>query len=255
MAHKSERRHRTKPVEPTAKRGDNMRRTAEKGCDDLDITERFVGVDETDRATFAKVHILKTRSSSEQNLMLKTSTLRKGYFKSMSILSQKADCDRLNNNTSDADKNHLDSYKLTKSTGCINEESEEKKDECEAMRDAFKKNANVYSVFQAKTVVKERRRSLPTLPKLIGQKLHEHNQKTMLKNSDSTDLVVAITKDIKDRTFRTLSKGLGRLLKRHSSVNISEPDPVFKVAYLGNVLTGWAKGRLFFDIFVQDRST
>lgn len=43
--------------------------------------------------------------------------------------------------------------------------------------------------------------------------------------------------------FRSLSRGLGRLFwKKSYSVSISEPDPEFKVAYLGNVLTGWAKG-------------
>lgn len=45
--------------------------------------------------------------------------------------------------------------------------------------------------------------------------------------------------------FRSLSRGLGRLLwKKSYSVSISEPDPEFKVAYLGNVLTGWAKGKI-----------
>lgn len=44
------------------------------------------------------------------------------------------------------------------------------------------------------------------------------------------------------RVLRTL---LSRLkLRRSASVNISEPDPTFKVAYLGNVVTGWAKGEL-----------
>lgn len=44
--------------------------------------------------------------------------------------------------------------------------------------------------------------------------------------------------------FRSLSRGLGRLFfKKSYSVKISDPDPEFKVAYLGNVLTGWAKGK------------
>lgn len=51
-------------------------------------------------------------------------------------------------------------------------------------------------------------------------------------------------KDISTKAIRTLSRGLGRLLRRRSSsIDISEPDPEFKVAYLGNVLTGWAKGK------------
>ncbi|KAF4522394.1 hypothetical protein B566_EDAN012977 [Ephemera danica] len=42
------------------------------------------------------------------------------------------------------------------------------------------------------------------------------------------------------RTIRVLRLGLGRLWRRQS-VTITEYDPSFKVAYLGNVLTGWAK--------------
>lgn len=50
--------------------------------------------------------------------------------------------------------------------------------------------------------------------------------------------------------FRSLSRGLGRLFwKKSYSVSISEPDPEFKVAYLGNVLTGWAKGKMFVCFF------
>lgn len=45
------------------------------------------------------------------------------------------------------------------------------------------------------------------------------------------------------RALRSLTKGLGKLLRRRTdSVDISLPDPEFKVSYLGNVLTGWAKG-------------
>ncbi|XP_054271672.1 uncharacterized protein LOC128992227 isoform X1 [Macrosteles quadrilineatus] len=49
------------------------------------------------------------------------------------------------------------------------------------------------------------------------------------------------SKDFKERTLRTLKQGLGRLWKRRS-VTITEYDPSYKVVYLGNVLTGWAKG-------------
>lgn len=46
------------------------------------------------------------------------------------------------------------------------------------------------------------------------------------------------------RALRTLTRGLGKLLRRRTdSVDISPPDPEFKVSYLGNVLTGWAKGK------------
>jgi len=47
----------------------------------------------------------------------------------------------------------------------------------------------------------------------------------------------------KTTTIRTLTRGLGKLLRRSSDrVEISTPDPEYKVFYLGNVLTGWAKG-------------
>lgn len=50
-------------------------------------------------------------------------------------------------------------------------------------------------------------------------------------------------RDVSARALRTISKGLSRLLWRKShSVDISTPDPEYKVSYLGNVLTGWAKG-------------
>ncbi|XP_055922171.1 uncharacterized protein LOC129953238 [Eupeodes corollae] len=50
-------------------------------------------------------------------------------------------------------------------------------------------------------------------------------------------------KDLSVKAFRTISRGLGKLWwKRTHSVDISNPDPEFKVSYLGNVLTGWAKG-------------
>lgn len=46
------------------------------------------------------------------------------------------------------------------------------------------------------------------------------------------------------RAIRSLTKGIGKLLRRRTdSVDISPPDPEYKVSYLGNVLTGWAKGK------------
>ncbi|KRK03298.1 uncharacterized protein LOC6536392 isoform X2 [Drosophila yakuba] len=44
------------------------------------------------------------------------------------------------------------------------------------------------------------------------------------------------------KAYRTLTRSLGKLWRRTHSVDISTPDPEFKVSYLGNVLTGWAKG-------------
>ncbi|KAH8280079.1 hypothetical protein KR018_004667 [Drosophila ironensis] len=46
---------------------------------------------------------------------------------------------------------------------------------------------------------------------------------------------------LSSKAIRTLTRSLGKLWKRTHSVDISTPDPEFKVSYLGNVLTGWAK--------------
>ncbi|CAH1403394.1 unnamed protein product [Nezara viridula] len=48
-------------------------------------------------------------------------------------------------------------------------------------------------------------------------------------------------KDFRERALRRVKEGLGRLCRRRS-VTITEYDPSFKVLYLGNVLTAWAKG-------------
>ncbi|XP_028144666.1 uncharacterized protein LOC114338271 [Diabrotica virgifera virgifera] len=47
----------------------------------------------------------------------------------------------------------------------------------------------------------------------------------------------------KDRGKKAIKCLLNRLrLKKYGSATISKPDPVYRVAYLGNVVTGWAKG-------------
>lgn len=47
----------------------------------------------------------------------------------------------------------------------------------------------------------------------------------------------------KDRGRRALKTFLNKLrLRRCATASISQPDPTYKVAYLGNVVTGWAKG-------------
>lgn len=51
-----------------------------------------------------------------------------------------------------------------------------------------------------------------------------------------------LRKDGRRRILRTLLSKLR--IKRCASANISEPDPTYKVAYLGNVVTGWAKGKI-----------
>lgn len=48
----------------------------------------------------------------------------------------------------------------------------------------------------------------------------------------------------KDRGKRAVKSFLNRLRwKKYASATISKPDPTYKVAYLGNVVTGWAKGK------------
>ncbi|XP_030374380.1 uncharacterized protein LOC115623955 isoform X2 [Scaptodrosophila lebanonensis] len=67
---------------------------------------------------------------------------------------------------------------------------------------------------------------------LYGGSRNEHVARELLQNDD-----------LSVKAMRTLSRGLGKLWwKRTHSVDISTPDPEFKVSYLGNVLTGWAKG-------------
>lgn len=39
-----------------------------------------------------------------------------------------------------------------------------------------------------------------------------------------------------------MKKKVSRWWKRRFTATITETDPSFKVVYLGNVLTGWAKG-------------
>lgn len=55
------------------------------------------------------------------------------------------------------------------------------------------------------------------------------------------------------KPFKTLSRSFGKLLRRnYSSVDISIPDPEYKVSYLGNVLTGWARGKSrFFNLLIH----
>lgn len=68
--------------------------------------------------------------------------------------------------------------------------------------------------------------------------------------TDSRDLQYGIRQEhvgrsedqLSIKAMRTLTRGLGKLWwKRTHSVDISTPDPEYKVSYLGNVLTGWAK--------------
>ncbi|KAJ8956842.1 hypothetical protein NQ318_014256 [Aromia moschata] len=53
------------------------------------------------------------------------------------------------------------------------------------------------------------------------------------------------TKELrKDRGKRVFKSLLNKLrCKKYASATISKPDPTYRVAYLGNVVTGWAKGK------------
>lgn len=56
----------------------------------------------------------------------------------------------------------------------------------------------------------------------------------------------------KDRGKRAFRMFLNRLrLRKCASADITEPDPTYKVLYLGNVVTGWAKGE-FMSIFKRN---
>lgn len=48
------------------------------------------------------------------------------------------------------------------------------------------------------------------------------------------------SKEFGKRALKTLINKLR--MRSCASVDISPPDPCYKVVYLGNVLTGWAKG-------------
>lgn len=64
-----------------------------------------------------------------------------------------------------------------------------------------------------------------------------------IDENDGTVQPASGSKEFGQRTLRSLKRGLGRLWRRHrGNASITEYDPSYKVAYLGNVLTGWAKG-------------
>lgn len=78
-------------------------------------------------------------------------------------------------------------------------------------------------------------------------RISEHNVNLSTSTSNlSLELGSSpMEKPVNKNAIKSITKGLGKLLRRnHSSVEISPPDPEYKVLYLGNVLTGWAKGEL-----------
>lgn len=107
--------------------------------------------------------------------------------------------------------------------------------------------------YDTKQPVPEKLKKPPT-NKLSGQ----YQEKFLKTDSDRVvvDLLLNAANDIDNRSdivntlpptgkpFKTLSRGFGKLIRRnYSSVDISNPDPEYKVSYLGNVLTAWAKGK------------
>jgi len=74
---------------------------------------------------------------------------------------------------------------------------------------------------------------------------HHVNLSTSTSNLSLELGSAPMEKPVNKNAIKSITKGLGKLLRRnHSSVEISPPDPEYKVLYLGNVLTGWAKGEL-----------
>lgn len=193
-------------------------------------TERTVSTDTVDCAVsrVKKIHILKNRSSSETSILLRNPSLFKRRVSSERRYSD-GQTDTLNNNSMSENLNGKSHTDLTK-TGDQTKESQN-----------FRKNCNVYSVNQAKTLTPERKKLPLTIPRLIAHR--EFESKSILP-AEVCLADGASGKDFTSRAIDRLSRGLGKLLRRTNSVRISEPDPVYKVAYLGNVLTGWSRGKL-----------
>ncbi|CAH0723028.1 unnamed protein product, partial [Brenthis ino] len=193
-------------------------------------TERTVSTDAVDCTVsrVKKIHILKNRSSSETSILLRNPSLIQRRLTSERRYSD-GQTDTLNNNSLSENlngKSHTENAK----TGDQAKESQ-----------SFKKNCNVYSVNQAKTLTPQRKKLPLTIPRLIA---HRENEGKSILPAEVSLADGASGKDFTARAIGRLSRGLGRLLRRTNSVRISEPDPVYKVAYLGNVLTGWARGEL-----------
>ncbi|KOX68096.1 hypothetical protein WN51_07392 [Melipona quadrifasciata] len=82
------------------------------------------------------------------------------------------------------------------------------------------------------------RHTMKTMGDVVADPADEQNVGT---STSSTQNPTA-GKEFGQKTLRSLKRGLGRLWRRHrGNASITEYDPCYKVAYLGNVLTGWAK--------------
>ncbi|XP_013195781.2 uncharacterized protein LOC106138999 [Amyelois transitella] len=198
-------------------------------------TERTVSTDEVDFSVsrVKKIHILKNRSSSETSILLRNPSLMKRHSSSERRFSD-GNTDNLNNNSLNENLNG----RLSVLKNC------DKTDETDPTKDGnhFKKHSNVYSVNQAKTLTPERKRNPLAMPRLVGHKMYENGQGRSILPAEVSLADGISGKDFTARAIGRLSRGIGKLLRRTNSVRISDPDPVYKVAYLGNVLTGWARG-------------
>ncbi|XP_001605727.2 uncharacterized protein LOC100122128 [Nasonia vitripennis] len=66
---------------------------------------------------------------------------------------------------------------------------------------------------------------------------------SLTSSTTTSSSILSGSSELGTRTLRSLKRGLGKLWRRHrGNASITEYDPSYKVAYLGNVLTGWAKG-------------
>lgn len=208
-------------------------------------TERMVSTDEVDFAVsrVKKIHILKNRSSSETSILLRNPSLMKRRSSAERRFSDGLN-DNLNNNSQSENLNGRISI-LKNCDFDKPDKTEHGMDQTkEVNNQSYKKNCNVYSVNQAKTLTCERKKSIPlTIPRLIGHKAQDNGQAKSILPNEVCLSDAASGKDFTTRAIGRLSRGLGKLLRRTNSVRISEPDPVYKVAYLGNVLTGWARGK------------
>ncbi|XP_058799266.1 uncharacterized protein LOC131668829 [Phymastichus coffea] len=62
-------------------------------------------------------------------------------------------------------------------------------------------------------------------------------------STTTSSSILSGSSELGTKTLKSLKRGLGKLWRRHrGNASITEYDPSYKVAYLGNVLTGWAKG-------------
>lgn len=74
---------------------------------------------------------------------------------------------------------------------------------------------------------------------------------SLTSSTTTSSSILSGSSELGTRTLRSLKRGLGKLWRRHrGNASITEYDPSYKVAYLGNVLTGWAKGEFLIFYFI-----